>query len=264
MRFCVIASEATQSQTLNVRFATSPQAGIQSVFFTICVHLCNLWLILFLSVSLFFRYNHNTLYVLIFNIWFVLIMPVEAVIFDLDGTLLHTELDFDLIRRQIGISTGPILEALGHMPDADRHRAMKILDEHEAKAAGQARLNDHAPAVFEVLAQRGIKTALLTRNSRASVQTAMDRHDLKFDFVCSREDLAGKIKPSPEPVLAICAVLDVRPAEALMVGDYLFDLQSANSAGARSVLLRNDRNVEFIPFAWRVIDRLDQLIDLLD
>jgi len=141
---------------------------------------------------------------------------------------------------------------------------MQILHQHESKAADEARLNDQVPVVFDTLVERGIKTALLTRNSRASVKTAMDRHSLNFDFVCSREDLSGKIKPSPEPVLAICAALQVRPADTLMVGDYLFDLQSANAAGSLSVLLRNERNAEFIPFAWRTIDRLDQLIDLLD
>ena len=191
-------------------------------------------------------------------------MAIEAVIFDLDGTLLHSDLDFDLIRRQIGIAEGPVLEALQTMSAADRRRAMEILEQHESQAASEARLNVHAHEVFAALAERGIKTALLTRNSRASVKTAMDRHNLKFDFVCSREDSPGKIKPSPEPVLAICAALEVRPADTLMVGDYLFDLQSANAAGACSVLLRNDRNAEFIPFAWRVIDRLNQLLELLD
>ena len=121
-------------------------------------------------------------------------MKFKAVIFDLDGTLLHTELDFDLIRRQIGIDTGPVLEALEHMSESDRRRAMEILDEHESAAAARAPLNAHAPAVFDALAQRGIKTALLTRNSRASVKTVMDRHDLKFDFVCSRGAGSGRIE----------------------------------------------------------------------
>ena len=191
-------------------------------------------------------------------------MHIEAVIFDLDGTLLHTDLDFDLIRRRIGIEEGPVLEALEAMSDADRRRAMEILELHESQAAEDARLNVHVPGVFTALDKLGIKTALLTRNSSASVNTAIGRHDLHFDFVCSREDLSGIVKPSPEPVLAICAALQVRPADTLMVGDYLFDLQSANAAGARSVLLRNHRNAEFIPFAWRVIDQLNQLLDLLN
>lgn len=194
----------------------------------------------------------------------VLSMTVEAVIFDLDGTLVHTELDFDLIRQQIGIDSGPVLEAVQQMSPADRDRAMHILHQHESRAANHAPLDPHVPALFNTLADRGVKTALLTRNSRASTAIVMDRHRLKFDFVCSREDLSGKIKPSPEPVLAICAALEVRPADTLMVGDYLFDLQSANAAGSRSILLRNDRNAEFIPVAWRTIDSLDQLVDLLD
>ena len=209
------------------------------------------------------RYNYDTLYALIFNIWF-LPMAIEAVIFDLDGTLLHTDLDFDLIRRQIGLSEGPVLEALALMSAADRSRAIKILEEHESQAALDAQLDVHAHEVFAALAKRGVKTALLTRNSRASVKTAMERHNLKFDFVCSREDLSGIVKPSPEPVLAICAALQVRPADTLMIGDYLFDLQSANAAGAHSVLLRNERNAEFIPSAWRAIESLDQILDLLD
>ena len=188
--------------------------------------------------------------------------PVEAVIFDLDGTLVHSELDFDVIRSQIGIPTGSVLEALEQMPHDQRRRATEILDRHEARSAAEATLDASAHNVLAILDGRGLKIALLTRNSRASVDTALTRHNLRFDFIRSRED--HPVKPSPEPVLAICAALNVQPARTLVVGDYLFDLQSANQAGARSVLLRNDRNAEFIPHAWQVIDSLDGLIDLLD
>lgn len=188
--------------------------------------------------------------------------PVEAVIFDLDGTLLHSNLDFDLIRREIGIDEGPILEAIRKMPARQLRRAMQILDDHESAAAAQAQLDTRARNVLDALADRRIKTALLTRNSRASVDTALTRHNLRFDLTCSRED--HPIKPSPEPVLAICTALKVSATRTMLVGDYLFDLQSANDAGARSVLLRNEKNAEFISHAWRVIECLDEVLDLLD
>ncbi len=187
---------------------------------------------------------------------------VKAVIFDLDGTLVHSDLDFDVIRRRIGLSDGSVLEALEKMSDPDRRRAMQILEEHESQAAREARLDDYAHTVLAVLSQRGIRTALLTRNSRASAQTAMDRHNLSFEIIYSRED--PPVKPSPEPVLAICASLNVTPAQTILVGDHLFDLQSANDAGARSVLIRNQRNAEFVSHAWRTIDTLEELLDLLD
>ena len=191
-----------------------------------------------------------------------MVNTVKAVIFDLDGTLIHSELDFDLIRRRIGLSDGSVLEAMEAMSPQDRRRAMRILEEHESQAARQARLDEHPHTVLDTLAQRGIRTALLTRNSLASARTAMDRHNLSFEIIYSRED--PPVKPSPQPVLAICSSLNVQPEQTLMVGDYLFDLQSANDAGARSVLIRNQRNAEFIPLAWRTIDTLDQLLDLLD
>jgi phosphoglycolate phosphatase-like HAD superfamily hydrolase len=40
-------------------------------------------------------------------------MPIRGVVFDLDGTLVSQELDFEAIRREIGLPTGtPLLEAL--------------------------------------------------------------------------------------------------------------------------------------------------------
>ena len=154
-----------------------------------------------------------------------------------------------------------VLHGIQAMPDPDRRWAMGILEEHESQAVREARLDDHAHTVLAALAQRDIRTALLTRNSSASAQTAMDRHSLSFEIVLSRED--PPVKPSPEPVLAICASLNVEPVQTILVGDYLFDLLCANDAGARSVLLRNERNAEFIPHAWRTIETLDQLLDLL-
>ena len=40
-------------------------------------------------------------------------MPIRAAIFDLDGTLVDSGLDFDLMRAEMGLARGlPLLEAI--------------------------------------------------------------------------------------------------------------------------------------------------------
>ena len=63
-------------------------------------------------------------------------MKIRGVVFDLDGTLVSQELDFEAIRHDMGLPTGtPLLEALDQMAPAERDRAARILDQHEQSAA---------------------------------------------------------------------------------------------------------------------------------
>jgi HAD superfamily hydrolase (TIGR01509 family) len=161
-----------------------------------------------------------------------------AVIFDLDGTLTRPHLDFDVIRREIGLPTQPrtpILEALVTMSAEARAAAEAILHRYEEEAAMACELQDGALEVVEAVRDRGIPVGLLTRNSRRSVETVLAQHAFAFDIVYTRED--GPVKPSPEPILAMCRKLGVRPESSWVVGDYLFDLQSGNAAGATTVLM---------------------------
>ena len=50
-------------------------------------------------------------------------------------------------------------------------------------------------------------------------------------------DETDKRKPYPYPLLIAMRRLDSRPEETLMVGDSTFDIESARSAGVRSVLV---------------------------
>jgi HAD superfamily hydrolase (TIGR01509 family) len=187
-------------------------------------------------------------------------LAARAVIFDLDGTLTVEELDFDAIRREIGVE-GPILEALERLEPAARTRAVAVLEHHELRAALRARLRPHAAETLAELRRRGVATAVLTRNSRASLETVLAATGLAVDATRTRED--GAVKPSPQPVLDLCARLGVEPASTLVVGDYLFDLEAARRAGAIAVLLRNDRNGAFEAAAAKVVRDLREVLSLV-
>lgn len=186
-----------------------------------------------------------------------------AVFFDMDGTLLDSRLDFDLIRHELGLAGVPILEAMESMTDADRRNAERVLERHEQRAAQEGTLFAHARETLTDLAGRNVRVGLMTRNSRRSVDSFLAKHQLAFDAIRTRDD--GINKPSPEPVWALCRSLNVEPADTMLVGDYLFDLQAARAAGSLAVLIvRGNEMPEFADQADEIIGSLREVGPLLD
>ena len=127
---------------------------------------------------------------------------LKAFIFDLDGTLTIPQLDFASIRTEMGITEGPILEELERLDPAQAEAARKVLEAHEEKAATTSTLQPGARELLDELRKRKIPTAILTRNSRRSLDTVIKKHRLEVNETLSREE--APVKPSPEPVLLLC------------------------------------------------------------
>jgi HAD superfamily hydrolase (TIGR01509 family) len=178
---------------------------------------------------------------------------IRGVVFDMDGTLVAQAIDFDAIRRELGLPFGtPLLEAMARLPDADRAAAWAVLDRHEQAAVAAAEV---LPGVLEFLAwldARGVKRAVLTRNSRSVAEAVLGRCGLlTFDPIVTRDD--APFKPQPEGLWRICKAWGIAPAEVLMLGDYVYDIQVGRNAGARTALLTHGRDWPFAPEAdWAV------------
>jgi HAD superfamily hydrolase (TIGR01509 family) len=163
----------------------------------------------------------------------------RAVIFDLDGTLAESSLDFDAIRAEIGLLPElPILEQLSGASPAERARAETIMRRHELAAITDATLTDGCAELLAHLAAREIPIGILTRNIREVVAHFARAFGFRFHGVFTRED--GPPKPSPVGVLALCEKLGTRPEDTLTVGDYKFDIEAGRRAGCRTVLLRRE------------------------
>lgn len=185
---------------------------------------------------------------------------LRAVIFDLDNTLVNSSLDFAQIKAEIG-TDHPILEYRASVAEDEQRRVDAILDCHESRSAADCELLDGARELLDLLASRNIRTAILTRNSRKSVNTVLRRHNLQFDSIVSREDAAPK--PSAEPVLLICESLGIRPAETLVIGDFLYDIQSGHAAGAGTMLLDGPHRHRFEVEADYEVASLHEAADII-
>ena len=186
-----------------------------------------------------------------------------AVILDLDGTITVPYLDFDAIRAEIGLPSGPILESLERISDAERARAQEILNRHEREAAENSTLQEGAAETISRLRERGFAVGVLTRNTRHWTCYVLAKHGISVDAIRCRDD--GTIKPSPESVRWLCTDLGVHPKTAWVVGDHLYDILAGAGAGARTVLMLGDRQApDHAAQANHVIRRLGELLALVE
>jgi len=162
-------------------------------------------------------------------------MPIRAAIFDLDGTLVDSGLDFDLMRAEMGLARGlPLLEAIAAVEAEIAARCHAILLEHERRGAQRATLYPGVAPFIDELAARGWRRAVFTRNSRDLTLHTLARVGLEFDAVLSRDD--APVKPDPAALLQICEAWRVPPSECVVIGDHRFDIEAGRRAGMHTVL----------------------------
>ncbi len=165
---------------------------------------------------------------------------ILGLIFDLDGTLVDSGLDFELMRQEMGLPPQqPILEALDRLAEPQRSECWAILERHERAGAERATLMPGVIELFEELERRKLRRAVFTRNGRRATLHTLARLGLTFDMIVAREDAPPK--PDPTGIWRICESWKVSPGEVAMVGDYLFDIEAGRRAGARTVCYASRR-----------------------
>jgi len=170
---------------------------------------------------------------------------IRGVIFDLDGTLVDSGLDFDLMRQEMQLPEGlSLLEAIDQLDDARAAECREILARHEWAGADQAHL---MPGVREFLSQltaRGMPQAVLTRNARDVTLATLSRLRLAFDPVVTREDAPAK--PDPTAIWRICEQWRLAANQVVVIGDFHFDIEAGCRAGCRTVLYTGGREAQAV------------------
>ena len=190
---------------------------------------------------------------------------IKAVLFDFDGTLTQPgALDFNVIKSELGCPLDrPVLEFIQDLPtDALRQRATAALDRFETDGARNSTPNAHAEELIAWLQEHGLRIVIISRNSRQSIQLALKTFKGitldDFDLIVSRDDPPAP-KPSPEGILWACSQLAIEPSQAMMVGDFVFDIEAGQHAGAVTVLIDNGSPPSTPLMSDHTISRLAEL-----
>ena len=184
---------------------------------------------------------------------------ISGVVFDLDGTLVDSQLDFDAMREALGFPVGqPILEHLATLSDqAEIAQAHRIIRHHEMEGAKAASWMPGAEAFVHHLKALQVPMAILTRNMQEATALTRDSLNIPIDYVLTREDCLPK--PNPEGLLMIAQQWQMPTEQMVYIGDYRFDIEVAGNANMRSCLYLNEHNQSYAADAGWVIDHFDQL-----
>jgi HAD superfamily hydrolase (TIGR01509 family) len=183
--------------------------------------------------------------------------PFEAVIFDMDGTLLDTESVFRTIVFEVCEELGfPMTDAVHlSMVGGSHERTNQLLLEAYGVSFPYALFDQRcrtimggrdapvplkpgAHAFVSELRQRGIPTAVATSSRRDHAHHHLGSTGLLdlFDTVVTRDDVIAP-KPDPEPYLTAASRLGVDPLACLALEDSHAGVRAAHAAGMQTVMV---------------------------
>lgn len=182
---------------------------------------------------------------------------LRAVLFDLDGTLVETHIDFAAMtdamlaraaeagvprvvvegKDILGLVDAAAQNVTGRGGDGDafRRAAHADLEQREVQGCAQPILLPGTDVLLRQLRDAGIKVGIVTRNCRRVSVELVARYALPHDVLLTRDDVR-LAKPHPEHLWDALQALGVPAREAAMAGDHWMDIEAGQAARCASTL----------------------------
>jgi HAD superfamily hydrolase (TIGR01549 family) len=189
-------------------------------------------------------------------------MKLKGVIFDMDGTVVDVTYDWNQIRAELNTQGVSILVYLNGLEEPEKSEKWKVLEKYEREATEKAQLKQGMRGFLGLLNQKGIKKALVTNNSQKNVSFLLEKFNLEFDCVISRE--SGLWKPSGAPFRAVLEKLELKEEDCCVVGDSHFDIKAAEEAGIPSVFILNEDKERFASMPAEVFSSVEELTERIE
>jgi len=218
---------------------------------------------------------------------------LKAVIFDLDGTLIDSKIDFRKMKRRnirlleaSGVEKGLLTEEMLNHDIEKRaiedlrkkgvseeeiqrvfQKVAEIMSEVELEAIEDVKLLDGVVETLEKLKKIGLKIGIITRSCREYANRILEGFELErlIDALAARDDVL-KPKPDPEHPRYLMKILGVKPSETVLIGDHPIDALCAKNVGMRFFLIpkRNTNFKAFKEYSHEILWNIRDIVYILE
>jgi phosphoglycolate phosphatase len=182
---------------------------------------------------------------------------IEALLFDLDGTLVDsaadfiyvlnnqrlkyglTELNEQLIRNTVSNGARALIQLAFGGTEGERHfekHKMELLDEYIAVVGTYAKLFDGMDDILQACESQKIPWGIITNKPRKFSEALLNKLSLttRCSLLLCADDVTQP-KPSPESMLVAAKKLGIQLKNSVYIGDHERDIAAGNSANMITV-----------------------------
>lgn len=129
---------------------------------------------------------------------------IEAVIFDLDGTLVHLPINYKKLFEEFSkimktVNVHPLTKTIPKLDEKTKKKLFKVWHKAELEALANMTVNDDGIVLYKKFLDK--PKVLVTMQGKALVQKVLESLGLSFNFVITREhclDRAEQLKIAAE------------------------------------------------------------------
>jgi phosphoglycolate phosphatase len=216
----------------------------------------------------------------------------KAVVFDLDGTLIHSAPDLHAalnrlmamegrrllsiseVVRMIGDGVPKLVErgylATGELPESTELEEiiLEFITNYEKHATDLTTLFPNVAETLKILSKNQVPMGICTNKPQAATLKVLQHFGLSsiFQAVVGGDQLQGVRKPDARHLTAVLDILNVASKDSVMVGDSSNDIDVAINAGVTSVAVSfGYRRVPVTEMgATHIIDNFADLVGVLN
>jgi HAD superfamily hydrolase (TIGR01549 family) len=171
----------------------------------------------------------------------------KCLIFDLDGTLIRLPIRYEILQKNLKSffhtddNLSPLIPSIIQQAKNNQNvidEAFEIVCNEELIATETLEEIDGLHDVIEYVTSKNYTISLVTMQCKRSLDIILKKLNLeeKFSSIFTRDDYPDRFLQ----IQKTCESLNFVPSDVIMIGDRIHDINSANQANCKSILVNRD------------------------